>query len=143
MSSLIVKHSHDEVKHQGTHESDPLSTRAIHVKLIEIMDTSSFMNTFGRFVAIRGPVLQTRSDCGTNFTGARNELKAPTKEMDQKTLETYLNSQGHDCSCEERTIGICRRILDSLFAELKPTIITNDVLSTLMAEVTAIVNNRP
>lgn len=26
VSSLIVKQSHDEVKHQGTHESDPLST---------------------------------------------------------------------------------------------------------------------
>lgn len=44
---------------------------------------------------------------------------------------------------QEHTIGICRQILESLFAKLKPTILTNEVLSTLMAEVTAIVNNRP
>ena len=40
-------------------------------------------------------------------------------------------------------IGICRRILDSKFAGLKPTCLTHEVLSTLTAEVTVIVNNRP
>ena len=40
-------------------------------------------------------------------------------------------------------IGISRRILDSMMAELRPTRLTHEVLSTLMAEVTAIVNNRP
>ncbi len=61
-----------------------LSTRAIHIELIESMDTSSLINALRRFVAIRGPVLQFRSDCGTNFVGACNELKAATSEMDKE-----------------------------------------------------------
>lgn len=31
------------------------------------MDTSSFINALRRFLAIRGPVKQLRSDCGTNL----------------------------------------------------------------------------
>ena len=131
-----------------------LSTRAIHIELIESMDTSSLINALLRFVAIRGPVLQFRSDCGTNFVGACNELKAATSEMDKKMLEAYLSAQGSEWIFNpphaslmggmwERMIGICRRILDSVFAELKPTRLTHKVLSTLMAEVMAIVNNRP
>ena len=71
-----------------------LSTRAIHIELIESMDTSSLINALRRFVAIRGPVLQFRSDCGTNFVGACNELKAASSEMDKKMLEAYLSAQG-------------------------------------------------
>ena len=44
-----------------------MSTRAIHIEVIESMDTSSFINALRRFLAIRGPVIQLRSDCGTNF----------------------------------------------------------------------------
>lgn len=64
------------------------------VELIESMDTSAFINALCRLKAIRGPISQIGSDCGTNFTGARNELKAALKEMDKKTLEAYLNAQG-------------------------------------------------
>ncbi|CAB4017298.1 PREDICTED: uncharacterized protein LOC107344993 [Paramuricea clavata] len=69
-----------------------LSTRAIHIELIESMDASSFINALRRFMAIRGPVQQIRSDCGTNFKGAQNELESALKETDQKIVETYLNS---------------------------------------------------
>ena len=118
------------------------------------MDASSFINALRRFMAIRGPVQQIRSDCGTNFKGAQNELESAVKETDQKIVETYLNSQecewifnspdaSHTGGVWERMIGISRRILDSMMAELRPTRLTHEVLSTLMAEVTAIVNNRP
>ena len=40
-------------------------------------------------------------------------------------------------------IGVVRRILDSILADLQPKVLTHEVLSTLMAEVTAIVNARP
>ena len=105
-------------------------------------------------MAIRGHVEQFRSDCGTNFVGAQNELEAALKEMDQKTVGSYLNSRGckwvfnsphasHTGGVWERMIGISRRILDSMLDDLRPTRLTHEALSTLMAEVTAIVNNRP
>lgn len=44
-----------------------LSIRAIHLEVIESMDSSSFINALRRFLAIRGPVKQIRSDRGTNL----------------------------------------------------------------------------
>lgn len=40
-------------------------------------------------------------------------------------------------------IGVTRRILDSVLADLTPICLTHEVLTTLMAEVTAKVNARP
>ncbi len=124
-----------------------MSSRAVHIEIIEFMDTSSCINALRCFFALRGPVKQLRSDCGTNFIGACKELG-----MD-KTVQRYLSEQG--CSWEfnpphsshmggswERLIGIARRILDSMFLQLK-TRLTHEVLCTLMAEVTATINARP
>lgn len=43
----------------------------------------------------------------------------------------------------ERLIGVARRILDALLLTSEPTRLTHEVLSTLMAEVMAIMNARP
>lgn len=40
-------------------------------------------------------------------------------------------------------IGVVRRIFDSMFKDLGPAQLTHDVLTTLMAKATAIVNARP
>ena len=40
-------------------------------------------------------------------------------------------------------IGIARKILNSMFADLRTRHLTHDVLTTLMVEVPAIINNRP
>ena len=131
-----------------------LTIRAIHIELLESMDTSSFINPLRRFLALRGPVVQLRSDCGTNFVGAHNELQSCFKEMDEGAIQSYLAAEGcdwifnpphasHAGGVWERMIGVTRRILDSIFADLGPRHLTHEVLSTLMAEVTAIVNARP
>jgi hypothetical protein len=71
-----------------------LTVRAIHIELIESLDISSFINALRRFLALRGPVAQLRSDCGTNFVGARNEMEAAMNEMDKKDIEAYLVREG-------------------------------------------------
>ena len=86
--------------------------------------------------------------------GARNELTAATKEMDNGNIAAYLANEGcewifnpphasHAGGVWERMIGIARRILDAMLSEVASKRLTHEVLSTLMAEVTAIVNNRP
>ena len=51
-----------------------LAIKAVHIELIESLNTCRFINTLRRFMAIRGPVKQLR--CDTNFVSARNKLEA-------------------------------------------------------------------
>lgn len=130
-----------------------MSVRSIHIELIESLDTSSFINTLRRFVAIRGPVKLIRSDRGTNFVNACKDLKIPSN-IDDTSVEKFLLDQGckwmfnaphasHMGGSWERMIGVARKILDSMFLQLGTSKLTHEALSTLMAEVVAIINARP
>ncbi|XGW10254.1 hypothetical protein V3C99_012050 [Haemonchus contortus] len=44
-----------------------LTTRAVHLEVVENMSTSAFLNSFVRFVSRRGVPKLMRTDCGTNF----------------------------------------------------------------------------
>ncbi|XP_073536971.1 uncharacterized protein [Phyllobates terribilis] len=46
------------------------SIRAVHIEVIESMDSSCFINAPRRFFSLGGPAKQLRSDCGINFVGA-------------------------------------------------------------------------
>ena len=74
--------------------------------------------------------------------------------MDKNVVDTYLRKQrcewifnpphgSHIGGVWERMIGIVRKILNSMLADLGSLHLTHEVLSTLMAEVMAIVNSRP
>ncbi|XP_037400651.1 uncharacterized protein LOC119265122 [Pygocentrus nattereri] len=128
-----------------------LSTRAVHIEVIETMTTASFINGLRRFSAIRGPIKTIRSDQGTNFIGACKELKLNTTDPELKTYlkdnkSTWIFNPPHSSHMGgvwERMIGIARRILDALLLKLNPSYLTHEILVTLMAEVTAIMNSRP
>ncbi|XP_061742416.1 uncharacterized protein LOC133542373 [Nerophis ophidion] len=124
-----------------------LSSRAVHIELIESVDTTSCINALRRFFALRGPANQLHSDCGTNFTGACKELgmnKAVQNFLSEKQCIWKFNPPhaSHMGGSWEQMIGIARRILDSMLLQ-HGTRITHEVLCTLMAEVTAIINARP
>ncbi|KAI4881114.1 hypothetical protein NFI96_016565, partial [Prochilodus magdalenae] len=131
-----------------------MSTRAVHIELIESMDSSSCINALRRFFALRGPAKQLRSDRGTNFVGASAELSMRPDDPKQVGTLKYLHDNG--CTWEfnpphashmggvwERMIGVARRILDSMLLLRKQRDLTHEVLCTLMAEVCAIINARP
>ena len=131
-----------------------LSVRAVHIEIIEAMSTSSFINALRRFIAIRGPVQLIRSDCGTNFKGACRELKVLLQDQNEPNISRFLSQEGcawifnpphssHMGGAWERMIGVSRRILDSMLSQIRPPHLTHEVLSTLMAEVSAIINARP
>ncbi len=50
------------------------SSRAIHIEMLEDLTTDAFINALRCFIAIRGAVREIRSDQGTNFVGALEEL---------------------------------------------------------------------
>lgn len=64
-----------------------LTTRAIHIEVIEEMSSSSFINALRRFEAIRGPVKVFRSDKGTNFVGAADELGIQTLNVEDGPIK--------------------------------------------------------
>ncbi|KAI4896990.1 hypothetical protein NFI96_001373, partial [Prochilodus magdalenae] len=130
-----------------------MSTRAIHIEVLESMDSSSFINALRRFFSVRGPAKQMRSDCGTNFVGACKELQMDSVTSD-KEVQGYLSDNGcrwifnpphssHMGGSWERLIGLARRILDSMLLKVGPVKLTHEVLTTFMAEVSAILNARP
>ena len=131
-----------------------LSSRAIHIELLESMDASCFICALRRFLALRGPVSILRCDRGTNFIGGESELEDALREMDQRQVKGYVNNHGcewifnpphasHFGGAWERQIGTIRRVLGAMFAKLGSHQLTHELLVTLMAEVTAIVNARP
>jgi hypothetical protein len=65
-----------------------LVSRAVHIELIEELSSASFINALQRFVAIRGPVKQYRSDLGTNFVGTTKELGKTPTSLNLETLES-------------------------------------------------------
>ena len=131
-----------------------LSSRAIHIELLESMDASSFICTLRRFFALRSPVSILWCDRGTNFIGGKSELGDALSEMDQRQVKGYVNNHGcqwifnpphasHFGGAWERQIGTICCVLEAMFAELGSHQLTHELLVTLMAEVTAIVYARP
>ncbi|XP_065939434.1 uncharacterized protein [Magallana gigas] len=118
------------------------------------MSTSSFINALRRFIAIRGPVMEFRSDRGTNFIGATEDLRIDTINIEDGPTNRFLFNSGtiwkfnaphssHMSGAWQRMIGVARRILDAMFSNLPGKGLTHEVLCTLMAEVCAIMNSRP
>ena len=131
-----------------------LSTRAIHVEVVEEMSSSSFINALRRFLSIRGPVKCIRSDRGSNFIGASEEMKVNTVKVEEGPVQQFLNDSGitwmfnvphasHMGGIWERMIGVTRRILDSMLLETKSKPLTHETLTTFLTEVCAIINARP
>ena len=90
-----------------------------------------------------------RCDRGTNFVGGKSQLEQALSEMDQtrvqkfvadKVASGYLSLFG---GVWERQIGTVRRVLNGMLLGIGRAQLTHELLVTLMAEVTAIVNSRP
>jgi len=95
-----------------------------------------------------------RSDRGTNFVGAAQELKLNVINVEDGPVSKFLHNSditwifnaphsSHMGGVWERMIGLARRILDNMLSNVPGRTLTHEVLATLMAEVTAIINSRP
>lgn len=63
-----------------------MSTRAIHLEVLNSLDADAFINTMTRFFSRRGPPCCIRLDNGTNMIGANKELR--------ETVQEWNNSNG-------------------------------------------------
>ncbi|XP_063968310.1 uncharacterized protein LOC129267694 [Lytechinus pictus] len=62
----VIKDGRRELKRYGLLFSC-MASRAVHIETLNSMTSDSFINALRRFLSIRGPVRQLRSDRGTNF----------------------------------------------------------------------------
>lgn len=130
-----------------------LSSRAIHIEMLEDLTTDAFLNALRCFIAIRGTIRQIRCDQGTNFIGARNELGKCLQELDKERISTYLARKecdfimnvpeaSHTGGVWEHQIRMSRNVMSSVLAQAKGRL-DDSSLRTFFYEAMSIVNSRP
>lgn len=152
---FYIKEGRKEMKRYGVLFTC-MASRAIHLEIATSLTTDSFLNAYRRFVCRRGPIQQLRSDQGTNFVGAKNELEAALHEMNHNKIQRELLKDNcdwfawkmnvphasHMGGMWERQIKTIRSVLTGLL-ENHGNRLDDESLRTLMIEAEAIVNSRP
>ena len=128
-----------------------LTSRAAHIEPLDSANTSSFINAFRRFCAIRGQPSLIISDRGGNFVGASKVLSSG---IDMEAVEVRLRGCGitwqfnpphasHFGGVWERVIGSARRVMDGMLKELHGKTLDRDSLITMFAEASRVINTTP
>lgn len=130
-----------------------LSSRAVHIEMLDSLSTDYFINGLHCFIAIRGTVRQIKSDQGSNFVGARNELIEALKELDTEKLNNFLSENQCDfvfnAPSASHTGGVWERQIRTIKSVLLSTLSTaseridDSSLRAFLYEAMSIVNSRP
>ena len=149
---FLIKEGRREVKRYGALFTC-LVSRAVHIEVTSTLESSSFIQALRRFIARRGPVREMRSDNGSNFVGAHNELLQAIQEMDHEEIRAKLQRENIDWTFNppaashmggvwERQIKTTRKILAGLMDEYGHCL-DEESFRTLLCEVEAVINSRP
>ncbi|XP_069366373.1 uncharacterized protein [Paralichthys olivaceus] len=77
-----------------------LTTRCVHLELLNSMDADTFLMAFRRFVSRRGKPFELLSDCGTNFRAGESELRNAFQAMASDLRQKLAHTQAIYCSSE-------------------------------------------
>ena len=132
-----------------------LSTKAIHIEVVSDLTTASFIAALKRFVARRGCPHVIFSDNGSNFVGAKNQLK----ELYAFLKQEDTNSDIHQHLLQRRITwnniperaphfgGLWESAVKRMKYHLKRVvgsqILTYEELATVSTQVEACLNSRP
>ena len=132
-----------------------LATKAVHLEVISDLTTAAFLGGLKRFVSRRGCPSIIHSDNGSNFVGARNQLKE---------VYTFLKSEDTDSSVHQHLLkhrttwdniperaphfgGLWESAVKSMKFHLRRVIgtqiLTYEELATVSCQVEACLNSRP
>ncbi len=127
-----------------------LTTRAVHIELLNSLDVDAFLLALRRFIARRGRPKEIRSDCGTNFHGADRELREAFAAMESQLKEQLADYQilfKFNPPNAPHFGGVWEREVRSIKAALQVAVgsqsVSEDVLSTVLVEVEGILNSKP
>ena len=126
-----------------------LSVRAVHLKLVDILDTASYLDAVHRFIARRGQPKTFISDNGTNFVGAARELMECFVELQREEITIKFSELGLKMSFNPPAVphfgGVWERLLRSckkaLLNVLGKQSLKEDGLRTVMCTVEQVIRN--
>ena len=126
-------------------------TRAVHLEVCHTLSADSCIMALRRFIARRGRPEVIISDNGTNFVGANAELIQLTEQWNSVIVQEELTQNQivwkfnppaapHFGGVWERLVRSCKQ---AMYAILGSTCLTDELLSTVLAQVEQILNSRP
>ena len=98
-----------------------LNTRAVHLELVQSMNTDDFIMCLRRFINRRGEVSELRCDRGSNFVGAERELREEINSwISRKLTVSYFSVDGSGFSSRQLPLA-CQEFGNVLCAVLRPS----------------------
>merc|ERR1712074_150059 len=134
-----------------------LYSRAIHLEMLDSMDTASFKLAFNRFQYLRGGCVYLRSDAGSNFIGARNEQTQEEPIVPSNVINEVRSSweslgkqweinpplASHFGGVWERAIGQVRQIIKGYILPKENRLLSREEFHTMLLAAAEIVNKTP
>ena len=128
-----------------------LAMRAVHLEIAQSLTTDSFLAAVSRFVARRGIPLKMFSDNGTNLKAAEKELREGIRCLNAEVIHSAMLRRGIDWHFNpphaSHMGGLWERLIRSVRSILRAIVglqlLSDEGLSTVMAEVERILNDRP
>ena len=128
-----------------------LSVRAVHLELVDSLDTEACIGAVHRFIARRGQPQSIISDNGKNFVGAAREFKEAFQELRKDEIISRLAEESikwtfnppaapHFGGVWERLVKSCKKALYNVLGKQS---LTEDRLRTVLCVVEQLMNNRP
>ncbi len=130
-------------------------TKAVHLDLAASLSTTDFLATLERFVSRRGSPSVIYSDNGTNFLGAREEIRELQKLTGSKTTREAIHHFSTRHSIEWKMIppraphfgGLWEAAVKAMKIHLRKTVkhqrLRWDELYTVLTAAEAMLNSRP
>ena len=127
-----------------------MNTHAVHLELVQSMNTDDFIMCLRRFINRHGEVSELRCDRGSNFVGAERELREGIKQWDQQKIDRELLHRGCKWIFQPPTASSMSGIWECLVCSAKTVLkailgtqmVTEPVLQTLLTEVERVLNGR-
>jgi hypothetical protein len=129
-----------------------LATKVIHLELVSELSTDTYIAALRRFTARRGSSNNIYSDNGTNFVGAKKELKKINFERDStERISNFASQQGINFHfippCSPHMGGIWEAGVKSMKFHLCRVVgnarLTFEEFYTLLRQVEDVLNSRP
>ena len=115
------------------------------------MSTDAFLLALRRFICRRDFVKVLRSDNGSNFIGAENELKQALKQLNHDKIIDVMSRQSIEWKFDSPISPWIGAVWEFLVKSVKQTLriitrdraFTKDSLTTFLCEVESVINQRP